>query len=292
MLAAGPRRRKPTKNPAIVLPKRGGGVDAFRAGESRMPDSSDDLSARDRPKRRLRWNRFKWTLFAANLALTLYSISALILLLLTWFNVWADADIIRVGNRSELVISTVAASLGTLTALIGWAGILLNNRSFLAIYTFLLWVVFAFVVAPGYMTYKRRALNLEGKINLQWSRYIDSAGRLRVQNHLGCCGYYSPFVEATASQTCYARSVLPGCKREYMRFQRSVLKTWYTASFALIGPHMLVMVAGLLCSNHVTYRFGKGMMPKAYRLTMDSMAVIVDNYTLCVEFPSCQCLLQ
>jgi hypothetical protein len=38
------------------------------------------------------------------------------------------------------------------------------------------------------------------------------------------------------------------------------------------------MIAALLCGNHVTYRFGKGMMPKAYRLNADSMAVIMDNY--------------
>ena len=38
------------------------------------------------------------------------------------------------------------------------------------------------------------------------------------------------------------------------------------------------MVTALFCSNHVTYRCGKGMMPKAYRLNMNSMAVIMDNY--------------
>lgn len=31
-----------------------------------------------------------------------------------------------------------------------------------------------------------------------------------LQDQLQCCGYYSPYVEATVSQTCYARSVLPG----------------------------------------------------------------------------------
>jgi hypothetical protein len=40
-----------------------------------------------------------------------------------------------------------------------------------------------------------------------------------------------------------------------------------------------------LCSNHVTYRFGKGMMPKAYRLSMNSMAVIMDNYAKFVSPP-------
>ena len=49
-------------------------------------------------------------------------------------------------------------------------------------------------------------------------------------------------------------------------------------SFSLVPFHLLIMTAGLLCSNHVTYRFGKGMMPKAYRLSMTSMAVIMDNY--------------
>ena len=65
---------------------------------------------------------------------------------------------------------------------------------------------------------------------------------------------------------------------KYIVFERRVLKKWYTVAFALVPVHVTVMVAGLLCSNHVTYRFGKGMMPKAYRLSMTSMAIIMDNY--------------
>ena len=212
------------------------------------------------------------------LQLTIYCFVALIICLLTWFNVWDHADIIRVGNRPELVISTLACCLGIFTSLIGWAGILLNNRSFLAVYTFLLWIVFIFLLVPGYLTYKRRTFNLEGKINAQWSRGLGAEGRMRIQNELQCCGYFSPFVEATVSQTCYARSLLPGCKLKYIVFERRVLKKWYTVAFALVPVHVTVMVAGLLCSNHVTYRFGKGMMPKAYRLSMTSMAIIMDNY--------------
>lgn len=63
-----------------------------------------------------------------------------------------------------------------------------------------------------------------------------------------------------------------------MDFQRLVLRRWYTVIFALVPFQVAVMVIGLLCSNHITYRFGKGMMPKAYRLSMTSMAVIMDNY--------------
>ncbi|KAG6901626.1 hypothetical protein C0995_009899 [Termitomyces sp. Mi166 len=284
LLSPGPRKRK-GKDGAPGMPKRGGGVEAFKSGEARMPGENDEdydgvsgFFGAQRGKKKLRWNKFKWLLFASNTLLSIYSIIGLVMCLLTWFNIWVHADIIRVANRIELVISTLAACLAIFISLIGWAGILLNNRAFLAVYTFTLWIVFIFLLIPGYMTYKRHTFNLEGKINAQWSRDLGTSGRLRVQNQLGCCGYYSPFVEATISQTCYARSVLPGCKLPYLQYERKILLTWYTTVFSLVPLHLFIMITGLLCSNHVTYRFGKGMMPKAYRLSLNSMAVIMDNY--------------
>ncbi|KAG6907252.1 hypothetical protein DXG01_009705 [Tephrocybe rancida] len=281
------RKRKGGKA-EMNVPKRGGGVEAFRSGEARMPGQGDDdydgvqgrLFGKDGvgKKGRLRWNKFKWILFFANILLTTYALVALVFCLLTWFNVWHHADIIRVGNRTELIFSTLAASIGVLTSVVGWAGILLNNRSFLAIYTFMLWITFAFLVVPGYVAYRRQAFNLEGKTNAQWSRTLGADGRARIQTQLECCGYFSPFVEATVTQTCYARSVLPGCKKVYIDYEHKILTRFYAAAFVLVPAHILVMVAGLLCSNHVTYRFGKGMMPKAYRLSLNSMAVIMDNY--------------
>ena len=175
-------------------------------------------------------------------------------------------------------MSTLAASVGVFASLIGWSGILLNNRAFLAVYTLLLWVTFALLVVPGYVTYRRRTFNLEGKVNAQWSRVLGTQGRLRIQTELGCCGYYSPFVEAIVSQTCYSRSTLPGCKGPYLKFEQTTLVRWYTIVFAVVPLHIAIMLAALLCANHVTYRFGKGMMPKAYRLSLNSMAVIMDNY--------------
>ena len=205
----------------------------------------------------------------------------MIICLLTWFDVWKYANVVRTGNQPELVVSTVAASFGIFTSIIGWAGILLNNRSFLAWYTFLTWTTFAFLVSPGYIAYKRHAFNLEGKINSQWSEQLSSMGRLKIQDQLQCCGYFSPFVEATVSQTCYSRSILPGCKSPYLQFERAILKKWYKVVFVLALPHIVVMIAGLLCSNHITYRFGKGMTPEAYRLNMSTMEVIMDNYAMC-----------
>jgi len=175
-------------------------------------------------------------------------------------------------------VSTVAASVITLTSLIGYSGIILNNRTFLAIYTLLLWVCLGLLVAPGYMTYKQKTFNLEGKINLQWSRRLGTEGRLRIQNALRCCGYFSPYVEATQSPLCFARSNLAGCKNQYLKLERSVLTKWFAISFALVPAHIGIMIAALLCSNHITYRFGKGLTPKRYRLDLGSMAVIMDEY--------------
>jgi len=266
------------------VPKRGGGREAFRQGEARMPGPGDEdydgvMPSQDgKAKPLMRWNHFKWVIFCTNLLLTAYSIVGLVFLLLTWFNVWDNADAIRVANRPELILSTLTASVGIITALMGWSGILLNNRAFLAVYNLLLWVMFVLLLVPGYLTYRRRAFNLEGKINAQWSRDLGVDGRLRIQTVLQCCGYFSPFTEATVSQTCYARSTLPGCKGPFLKWERFALERWYIVVFTIVPVHIGVMVSALLCSNHVTYRFGKGMMPKAYRLSLDSMAVIMDNY--------------
>ncbi|KAI0321191.1 hypothetical protein OF83DRAFT_1161925 [Amylostereum chailletii] len=279
--------RRNGKSSPVPMPKRGGGTDAFKTGEARIGGEGDDDDvmqtswfAKDggRTKPKLRWNRFKWLLFVANILFTAYSISGLIFLLCTWFDVWAHADIVLVANRVELIFSTIAASAGLVTSLIGWAGILLNNRAFLATYSFLLWICFALLVTPGYLTFKNRNFNLDGKVSQQWSSELGLGGWLRIQNQLQCCGFFSPFVEAAVSQTCYARSVLPGCKEPFMDFERKTLAKWYAVVFGLVPFQIFVMVCGLLCSNHVTYRFGKGMTPKAYRLNMNSMAVIMDNY--------------
>ena len=243
-----------------------------------------------------RWNRFKWILFSTNtlvcflnpfkfllllsqiIQLALCSMSAFIVCLLTWFDVWEKGVVIRTGNAPELILSTLAALIAMLTSLIGCTGILLNNRTLLAWYTFLTWITFIPLVAPGYITYKRRTFDLEGKINAQWSRNLNTADRLLIQNQLNCCGYFSPYVEATVSQTCYARSLLPGCKGPYLAFERNLLRIWFKAVFSLVPVQILVMVSGLLCSNHITYRFGKGMMPEAYQLNMQTIVTIMNNY--------------
>ncbi|KAJ7983175.1 hypothetical protein DFH06DRAFT_978411 [Mycena polygramma] len=262
-------------------PKFGAGVDAFRIGESRMPKASDqnyDGVEAGAKAGKAKWNKFKWILVCSNTLYTIFALGALGFILTAWFNVWDHADILRVGNHPELILTTIAAAMALLTALVGWAGIVLNNRGFLAVYTLFLWISFALLVIPGYITYKKFAFNLEGKINKQWSETLGSLGRQRIQTQLGCCGYFSPYVEATVSSGCYSRSILPGCKKPYLDYETTVLNRWFVAIFACVPLTLGAIVVGLLCSNHVTYRFGKGMMPKAYRLSEESMAVIMNSY--------------
>ncbi|KAJ7879308.1 hypothetical protein B0H14DRAFT_2341546 [Mycena olivaceomarginata] len=286
VLASGARRRRrggeEAAEPAMA---RGGGVDAFRKGEARMPDDRDDLhpvTSRqgwfDRSEMRSRWTRFKWVLFFFNFAYTAFALSGLVFTILIWLDILEHADVIRVANRPELVFSTLAAAVAVFTSVFGWAGVMLNNRFILSFYCFFLWFSFAFLVTPGYLTYRRHNLNLEAKINFAWSESFGIDARRRIQNSLGCCGYFNPYVEASISATCYARSVLPGCKAPYLAFEEGLLKKWYITVFSLVGFHVALIGAALLCANHVTYRFGKGMMPKAYRLTADAVAVIMDNY--------------
>ncbi|ODN79691.1 hypothetical protein L202_03620 [Cryptococcus amylolentus CBS 6039] len=269
--------------------KLGGGRDAFAADASRMGqmgtvDDDEGITFQygahglKQKKPKLVWNRFKWVLFFATSVLFCYGMGTLVSAILVWLNVFHQSDVIRVGNRTELILSTVAATLILFTSLLGFAGIFLNNRAFLAVFTLLLWVDLGFLVSPGYLTYKQRTFNLEGKINSQWSRDLGNSGRLRIQDALKCCGYFSPFVEATVSPLCYSRSNFPGCKSRYLHLERHVLGIWYTVSFALVPAHILIILAGLLCSNHVTYRFGKGLTPETYRLDLNSMAVIMDEY--------------
>ncbi|KAK7024865.1 hypothetical protein R3P38DRAFT_2778862 [Favolaschia claudopus] len=294
LVFGGPRRRRrgEERTPTLPTMARGGGVDAFGKGAARMPDDRDDLHPTahrrglfERSEMRGRWTRFKTVLFIVNIVYSTIALTALVGMILIWLDILENSDVIRVANRTELVFSTLAASVAVFTAVFGWVGVLLNNRSILAFYCFFLWFSFAFLVTPGYLTYRRANLNLEGKLNFEWSRLFDINARRRIQNVLHCCGYFNPFVEASISSTCYARSVLPGCKGPYLKYQRALLKKWYIIIFSLVAVHLVVIVASLLCSNHVTYRFGKGMMPKAYRLDEAAVAVIMDNYAACV-FPS------
>lgn len=79
VLSGGPKRRKNWKQIDGMLPKRGGGREAFKSNEARMPGAGDEDEdgmtlgrAGGHTKPKLRWTRFKWVLVIANTVVRRY----------------------------------------------------------------------------------------------------------------------------------------------------------------------------------------------------------------------------
>jgi hypothetical protein len=149
----------------------------------------------------------------------------------------------------------------------GITGTLLNSRPILAVYVLLLFPSFLSFVSVGYLTYKKANFFLDAKVSEAWHHWYSPSARTVLQGALGCCGWSGPLHGATASGTCYARSPLPGCHGPLVRFERDVLSSVAGTVFSLVPLHLGNIFVGLLCANHVTHRFGKGITPARYRLT-------------------------
>lgn len=85
-------KRKTGKGEAL-LPKRGGGREAFRSGEARMGGEGDEddqgfFGGKEggKTKARLRWTKFKWILFVANTLVSLISLKCICIALLRVFS--------------------------------------------------------------------------------------------------------------------------------------------------------------------------------------------------------------
>ncbi|PWN44472.1 hypothetical protein IE81DRAFT_282126, partial [Ceraceosorus guamensis] len=215
-----------------------------------------------------KWNRFKWILFVSVIVLFIYGMAGLVGSLLTWARTWERADVTAVVDADILIFLTLASMLCVLTSVVGISGTILNSRPILSLYAFLLWPTLLSILVVGYASYKRENLRLDRKLNMAWSRYFDDLDRLRLQNNLHCCGYYTPLHQATFSRNCYPRTSLPGCKGKLYRYEKAALKRLYTIIFSIVFVHLANIAASLLCSNHVNASFGKGLTPRAYRLDM------------------------
>ncbi|KAJ7465073.1 tetraspanin Tsp2 family [Mycena latifolia] len=213
------------------------------------------------------WTGFKWCLLFSMCTVVGYGAAGLVCALTTWFRTWDQADVMYVADNDILILVTLVSSILVFTALVGLSGVFLNSRPILAVYTLLLWPAFAALVAIGYVAYKRATFALDHKLNLSWSQYYTPLGRLLIQDSLRCCGFYSALHEATPSKRCYPRTSLPGCKGKLYRFERAQLALIWSTVFSLVPLHLLNVLVALLCANHVTETFGKGITPKRYRLT-------------------------
>ncbi|WWD17728.1 hypothetical protein CI109_102169 [Kwoniella shandongensis] len=239
-----------------------------KGGEDGLNEKLTDKFPTPGPVNRLekgkkeRWTGYKWALLLSVLTVFGYGIGGLTWALLIMFRMTmvTDPDIV--------VFLTLASLLCIFSSLIGLTGVLLNSRPILAFYNLLLWPTLLSMCLVGYTSYKRGSLQLDRKLNQAWSQFLDDGERLRVQNSLRCCGYFNPRHDATYSKRCYPRTTLPGCKSNWMRFERQKLHEFSTAAFGTIPFHLMNIVLALLCSNHVNRTFGKGMTPPGYRLCM------------------------
>ncbi|KAH9811870.1 tetraspanin Tsp2 [Melampsora americana] len=230
-------------------------------GQSDHPVSKDKTEDQ-------RFTKFKITLILSVSSIMIYSLIGLIYSLLFWFRALENSDVVQVADPDVLRWLTAASSICLLTGLTGLTGTILNSRRILTIYNLLLWPSLASVLVIGYMAYKRVSLNLDLKLNQAWSEVYDSLDRLRIQNALKCCGYYNPLHEATFSSQCYPRVRLVGCKGKLVRFEKESLMKFTTSAFWIASLHMLNIVIGLLCSNHVNRQFGQNLIPIQYRLKL------------------------
>ncbi|KAI1788875.1 hypothetical protein LXA43DRAFT_893982 [Ganoderma leucocontextum] len=218
-----------------------------------------------------RWTPHKWCLVLSVCTLLVYGGAGLVCAILTWFGAWKGAEGMYVADYDLLVLLTLASSILLLAFLVGISGALLNSRPLLACYALLLWPAFLALLAVAYPAYKRHAYALDRKLSLAWSEYYTPRGRLAIQDALRCCGFLSALHAASPSPTCYPRTPLPGCKGALWRFERARLATLSGTLFALVPLHVLNIAVALLCANHVTRTFGKGITPKRYRLNVDDV---------------------
>ncbi|KXN83137.1 hypothetical protein AN958_01808 [Leucoagaricus sp. SymC.cos] len=214
-----------------------------------------------------RWTGFKWCLLFSVLSVLIYGIAGLTCAIGIWFRIWHNADVMYVADNDILILITLASSILIFAALVGLIGTLLSSRLILAIYALLLWPCFISMCAVGYTAYKRATFSLEQKLDMSWSQFYTTYGRLLIQNLLECCGWSNPNHGNTPSRTCYPRTPLPGCKGPLLRFEQANLQLVWSTVFSLVPMHLVNIVVVMLCANHVTRTFGSGITPKRYRLT-------------------------
>ncbi|KAI9258100.1 Tetraspanin family-domain-containing protein [Phascolomyces articulosus] len=219
----------------------------------------------DQKKRQI-WTARKWWILFSNAILFCYGLGILLLALLTFFKLYQRADVVIVGERMILNLITATGVICLFSSILGFVGIMLNNRAVLTFYNLFLWVCFGMIAAIGYVAYRKAKWNIEGKLSYQWHYDLTSDGRSRIQANLHCCGYkqFTDFHER--SNKCFPRTLLPGCRFKYQQFTKDALKITWIVAFSLIPLHLFVLITALLCSNHINRKFGKNLPPKIYRL--------------------------
>ncbi|ORX79950.1 hypothetical protein K493DRAFT_243177 [Basidiobolus meristosporus CBS 931.73] len=206
------------------------------------------------------WTRPKWILILGYTVIFVFAVTALVASMMTWFRAYLRAEVFVTGNKTILVITTVTSIMTVVNCLMAFCGILMNNRKLLTVCAFILWPLFAMTASVGYLGYKRLLWNLRAKLGSQW-RSFSYNERLTIQNNLHCCGFQGPLDHPAVSNKCYMRSLLPGCLGKYYRFNSQSLNIAYVVSFSLLLPHLLLIFAAVLFSNHIDDKWNRDPPP-------------------------------
>ncbi|KAI8981975.1 Tetraspanin family-domain-containing protein [Mycotypha africana] len=221
-----------------------------------------------------RWTKHKWWLIFINTLLFCYGLAGMLFALLTYFKFYLRADVVVVGQPVILHLILATGVICLFTSLVGYTGIMLNNRCLLSFYSLFLWPCFGLMAAIGYTAYRKNKWNIEGKLSYQWHYTLSSDGRSRIQANLHCCGYKSFTDYHERSNKCFPRTLLPGCRYKYQQLTKEMLTWTYIVAFSMVPVHVLVMISALLCSNHINRTFGKGLPPKLYRLDYQGIVAV------------------
>lgn len=193
-----------------------------------------------------------------------------VLAILTYLNLWYYS---KVAVVSELLILNLILSTGCIclfTSLLGYAGIMLNNRAALTFYNMLMWPCLALIASIGYVAYRKalptRPTILYQRLSQAWHDFFTSTDRKVIQAYLHCCGLKTFTDLPEPSYKCFPRTLLPGCQHKFHDITAKGLQIVYAGAFSLIPVHLVALTSGLLCSNHIDRRFGKGLPPKMYRV--------------------------
>ncbi|KAH8928714.1 hypothetical protein BT69DRAFT_1276860 [Atractiella rhizophila] len=256
--------RRPSSPPHGIMDQRPLNPTSFRF-ITKFPDPGRYSQPQDKGRRA--WTGWKWALLVSATALLIYSLLGLASSLSVWLLSRQNADVVLVVNHGLLLFITFTSCFTYLLSLLAFTSTLLNSRPLLTVYNVMLWPSLILVLAAGYQAYHLDHFNLDGKLSERWSREWEEEGRLRIQNELKCCGFFSSLHDATFSRNCFPRSALPGCKASLVAFEHTLLKrVWMHIFFGAFPVHLIILVIAILGSNHVDRTFGKRLMPWDHRM--------------------------
>ncbi|KAF9345708.1 hypothetical protein BGX26_002819 [Mortierella sp. AD094] len=198
-----------------------------------------------------RWTKSKWILLFSAILLLGYSV-CILTVAIGYITLKWDLSAVAMTIHSNIIYLSLAGSiLGIVSAIIGLVGIFLENRTWLSIYTILLWPVFALYVSVGYIAFRLAHSHLRAHTKDDWIHKYTRDQRLIVQQNLKCCGFQNPSWYAEYDLRCFPMTVLPGCQHKFSIHEMKFLTSVWTISFSIVPVQLFVMTVALLCSNHV-----------------------------------------